>query len=610
MALCRAAAPGCTNKVRRMTNTNGKVMAMSLRASAWELVGTVALIGAFAFLVASTSFFYADDFLYGSLFGESGFDRALLLRSYFGHLVPGFVVLDWNFYKFAGMSWPIASLIVSASLAGLALALTRLLDATVGLRRINLIGGAGAALSLALLPLVLWWGAAITNLIPLALGISFLGCVTRWIRTGRRRYLLSAVLMYALALSFYEKSLLFSAYAVFWTVLVVDSGVPFAERLRRLVRRWPLWAAVFCLSAIVLGLYLLGAYREESGATATPWELLEFVIRGVGLGLIPSLFGLDLQSPTWGEWVGPLAVTTFAAVLSFVWWSTRRTKTVLGAWIFGALAVILGQVPVAIGRASISGADGGRLLRYQIEGVVFVIVVAVMVAVAVSESRPTRARDISMRARVGGGMIVVVIVAMWSISMAQTIRSNPGAAAKGWMASLDFSWPDESPVRLIDSPMPDSFLYSWQYPFNMASVAVPLLKDDVVITTDPAGAWMVSGTRGIVPFEFLEETSAATITCAPPGGEATAPLPSAVIGPGYLKIAYESEASGALLVSTGAGEEWVDPAGIDQVFSAHEGQGELVAFVREGTRVELVRVVALDSGICLTEIAYGQLANS
>ena len=52
-----------------MASTNRSVLALSLRKSRWELAGAVSFVCIIALTIASTSFFYADDFLYASLFG-------------------------------------------------------------------------------------------------------------------------------------------------------------------------------------------------------------------------------------------------------------------------------------------------------------------------------------------------------------------------------------------------------------------------------------------------------------------------------------------------------------------------------------------------------------
>ena len=76
-----------------------------------------ALLGAQALLlvwIASRSYFFSDDLLYGNLLGSEPLNLHLLIRSWFGHLVPGFIAADWTFIRFVGLDWGVAAVIMVA----------------------------------------------------------------------------------------------------------------------------------------------------------------------------------------------------------------------------------------------------------------------------------------------------------------------------------------------------------------------------------------------------------------------------------------------------------------------------------------------------------------
>lgn len=580
------------------------------RSTRWGTAAAAAVVGIIGFFVARGSYFYADDFLFGNLFGGQELTAELLQRSIFGHLMPGFVLFDVVFYGLVGLSWAWAMVVMLLILAATTVGVVALLDATVGRRRINLLAGVLAAMSLGIVTTVTWWGAALTNMLPLAAGVAFLASATRWDTYRSKRYLFGAGFAYVVALAFNEKSLLFSVYAVLWSVFVLDIGRTFSERWRRCLRRWQLWLVVASSSLVVVAIYLSGSYRAESGVPAGLATSTLFVVRGVTLGLIPSLFGLDLQQPIWAQYSTFLAVATNALLLGVIVWTVRRCRRTIGVWAFALAATLVCQVPLAIGRAALLGADGGRSLRYQVDGSVF-LVLAITIATVwalISPSRdqpqPVQSRFRSWLAQASVAVLFLgSFVAAWSASAAHSVATSPGTAGREWVGQLRTTWPGEAgPVVMIEGPMPDTFLFAWQYPYNLASFAMPQLVDNVEFTTDLAGAWAVDPAGGVGPVQF---TAASRYEFGCTTDELYLAVDPSIDGPLHIVIGYRADAVGEVLVQAGPTGALGEPSGLGTPYEAQAGGGDLVAYWSGAAVLEQIHVASSVPGFCVDSISLG-----
>ena len=579
------------------------------RRTPYELLGVAAVVALAGLLVARTSFFFADDFLFGSFFVKNELTSDLLLRSYFGHLVPATALFQSVFYNSVGLNWAAATAVMIVTLVGGAVAVTRLLDAVVGRRRICALAGAAFALSIGVLTLVGWWGAILGNFVPLVVCISFLGSLTRWDVGRRARHLVSAVLMYSFAVLFYEKSLLFSVYALLWTILVLDIDSPVRERVRRAIRRWPLWLPIGVVSAVVCYVYLSGDYRAEAGATPGKRLMLSFILRGIFGGLVPSVFGLDLQQPVWAGAVVPLAVMANVAGLAFVAWTIARAPRTAGVWAFVALVIFLGEIPLAVGRAGLVGVDGGRLLRYQIEGTLFVIIGATAALMQVHRARSTAKHGVDrafpLRSVVAVSVVGLLGATAWWMSTTAYVRANPGTAARHWVDGFDAEWPRDRTVTMVDGPLPANIIFDWSYPYNLASFALPQLVDNVEFTTDPRGAWAMGPDGRVGPFAFQATGEWSVDRCVADGQPVLVSLDDPGVGQRQLLIDYRADGGGNVVIAVGVGEALGDTTGLSPVFAAHSGTGALVMGVRPGTAIDTVSVASDAPGFCLTSVTVG-----
>lgn len=587
------------------------------RPGRWGVPAAGALVVVVGWLLTRTSFFYADDFLYASLFSEP-WSAAQLSRSYFGHLGPAFALLSTVFYHWFGLDWSAATVVMLGCLLGLSVATRRLVDATLGRRTLlGILAGVSVALTPAIVTQVLWWGAAITQVIPLAAGLSAMGCLVRWIRTGRPTHLVGLALMFGLALAFFEKAVVFSAYAFLWALLAVDAGVPWRERVANAAGRWPAWAILAILSAIDLAVYFAGPYRADSGPSAPVGALASFVVRGVTLGAIPSLFGVDLQGASAPVVAGVATLTLLAMAHAAVRLirSAPSTRNVLG---FAVLATAVGQVPLAIGRAAITGGDGGRLLRYQMEPVAIVLV---SFAVALGQACLQCDGDLARAVSAGHGaspvrgvprwlrlarLVAPLLVLLWSGTMVAAVRANPGALSRTWATNVREQWPSDPPP-MVDGPVDHGFVYDWMHPYNLRSRVLATMGLAATFTVNPQGTWAIDSQGQLGPAAFAASTSSEATACARPGAPAVVNIEHPAGESTLVELQYAADTKASFGVSTGTPAQDVNLQGLAARTEVPAGRGAVVFQWLGRNDLKQLVVHSLSGQVCINQISVGDL---
>jgi hypothetical protein len=525
------------------------------------VAGLLAVQGLLTAWVASHSFFFADDLLYGSILTTEPLSLELLTRSWFGHLVPGFIALDWAFLHTFGLSWTAATaVIVAVQLAG-TLAVIRLLGAIRGRSWTNLGVAAVVGLSLSVTTQSLWWGAVVTNLIPLAASVATLGCFVRWVRRGRVHHLLAMAVMFGTAVAFYEKSVLTAAYVGLLSLLVLDAGLPWRERWANTLRRWPAWLVLALVAGADLGVYLTGEYMVEAGPAPGLRQLGGFLLLSFPEGLVPSLFGFQPGALPAG--LGPLVLLVAnAVVLAVVVLSSLRSRAALQAWLFFGLAYLLNQGVLGRGRVSMLGVHMGTVLRYQLENVVlFGIALSVALPVLVDAAR--RTAPAGRRWRWAGATVVVALVAgvalPWTHSLRAEMTYSAGAAARSYVDTLRTSYAvqqerDPGLGFLRGDIVPNWVLYGAMAPFNRFDRVLPQVIPDVPFVADATRVLTVSEDGTVRPAEFSSIADAPVDgVCLAGAGEQTThtvrlmqPLPE---GLWSVRLAYRADSAGTATVT-------------------------------------------------------------
>jgi len=471
-----------------------------------ELVVATVAVAVITLVLASGSFFDRDDLFFAEYFQINPPTPEMLVRSWFGHLMPGYIASVIVFLKLFGLSWPVALVLTALIHTGAFVALVRCLDEVVGAVRLNLLIGVAFSLSLGPIMVRLWWAATLNNMLALALGLAVLGCATRWVVRRRTRHLVAALLLYALALTMSEKNLLFSVHIAAWCVLVVWRGRPVRSRLADVLRAWPLWAGLGILSVIDVVAFLAGPYIDESGSSPSLLASADFIVHNVFGALVPSLFGVDMVDQT-TSLLDPRVVVTCLLVAAVIVWTIVRVRSTAGVWIFALVAATV-NAAVLSRRADLVGVAAGRQLRYLLESsalvwlAIGVVVVAVLTASRAAPAapgarrlrRPDARRRRRLRAVIGASAVVVVGLCAWSwaAGVTRAITSSGGHAAREWVGELSETLPRSAPAPLIDSPLPTQFAIPQLHPYDMVAPLLPSLGwTDVRTTNVLDGAWVV-----------------------------------------------------------------------------------------------------------------------
>ena len=279
---------------------------MSVRPSAGALHPVAAAAAALIALhlmvravLAFGGYFYWDDLI---LVGRSG-TQPLLSASYLfndhdGHVMPAAFLLGGVITRLAPLvwTWPAVSLVVLQLIASLAL--LRALWVILGWRPVLLVPLSFALFTPLALPAFAWWAAAL-NYLPMVAALAWV-CADAilLVRTGNKRYALTAVLAYGAGLLFFEKSAVipFAAFTVAALLCHVDGDRAAVRTVWR--RGRPLWLAALALTAAWVALYLVVVDQQRwSWDLSMTWDLLS---RSVTHGIVPGL----VVGMVGGWWVG------------------------------------------------------------------------------------------------------------------------------------------------------------------------------------------------------------------------------------------------------------------------------------------------------------------
>ncbi len=565
------------------------------RARGWAV--QLALVAAVTTLVCSQSWFYADDWVMASLLPRLE-TRELLLRSYFGHLMPGFAVAQRAFWTTAGSSWATATLITVLILVAASVASRRLVEATVDRAGPwGFVAGLTVPLSLSFLLCAPWWSATMQPLVPAVAGIAVVGACTRYYRTGRRRHLVALALVDALAMSFFEKSAIYSAFAGLWCVLVVRSGGPRAV-LTQVLRRWPAWLVLAAVDLPFLLVYLAGDYGDGFLPT-TPGLTSRFVARSIGLGVVPAVFGIDLLRVP-GPVVVPLAVLAAALLLGIWVVLIRRHRGNLAVLVFWLLCLVIAELPLAIGRSGLSGPDAGRLLRYQLDAGALALLT---LTVAAARARVEETRHRAGRAALAG--VIGLLVCATSVSAWATIGDYPAGEARAWHDAFVSTWPRDGQVRVVDGPLNAPLAPSWMFPFSSRRTVLDQVVTNVEWVDTLEGSLAIGDDGRVGPAVFTTSASFGRGSCVPTRSGDTVPVTSVPPGDYDIRVTFVTTAPTQVRLLVGDPE--LQPSTRPYVRTV--GAGRAIELTWWSTQVpfSVVGVDVASGSVCLEKVELGRI---
>lgn len=444
--------------------------------------------------VVFTGEFYWDDLI---LAGRAGsyplFSDAFLRYDHDGHFMPAAFLVAGIATAIAPLEWwPAAiSLVLGQLLASLAV--VRVLWLLLGPRRALW----GPLLFYLLTPLTLpafaWWAAGL-NALPLQAALAWVaGDALQYGRTGRRRHLVSAVVVTAVALAFFEKSVVVP-FVAFATVALVSH----VDGIRRPIRHaWrqarPLWIS----SAAVLLVWAAGyAAVVTSRFGVPPWSMVAGLTHhGLSYGFVPSLLGGPWlwerwnPSPPWADPPLVLVVVSWLVLVLAAVWTLRRRERTGPVWIAMSAYVLASLVAMISTRF---GPDTtyelARTLRYFADSAVVVAIAAAVVLRAPERGAPLRARHVRAAAALTCAAIFTA-GSLWStLTFARSWSDNPTgdylAAAKTALTAR----PDDA---VLDHPVSVWVLLPVTYPHNLVGSVFSALPGRSEIGDHTTDLWVL-----------------------------------------------------------------------------------------------------------------------
>ncbi|MFD4444760.1 hypothetical protein ACFWPK_33775 [Nocardia sp. NPDC058519] len=460
--------------------------------------------------VAGAGFFYWDDFLLiGRVSSQPVLSTELLFTSHDGHVMPLAFVLTWLVTEVAPLNWTAAVLALMALQLLASLAVLRLIVVLVGVRA-RMLGPLAFYLFVPLtVPAFAWWSAAV-NALPLQIALAWVSAdAVRLVRTGRRGYAVSGAVVFAVALLFFEKSVVVLPVAFAVAVLAAHvSGGSVRAAARRGAALWTAAGAVLLAWAACFLLVI-----ERPRGLSAPEHPGSLWSRALSDGLVPALFGGPWRWERWQPatpWADPpsvLVALSWLVLILFVAWTMRTRRRVVAVWACAAGYAVLTIAPVVLLRDGPSTA--GLLLqsmRYFADFAVIATVALALIALAPGRHGPspvigsneqqvlagaplTHARTVGGSARIEAGRDsrvrqpagIAAIVLFLASSVYSTItftRSWEPSPARTYVTGVRAALPGVADAPLLPQEVPWNVLNPLAFPENMtdrvfAPIATP-----------------------------------------------------------------------------------------------------------------------------------------
>ena len=436
-------------------------------------------------VLAFRGYFYWDDLI---LTGRAGTQNLLspdyLFDDHDGHVMPAAFLVAGGITRLAPLNWigPAVSLVVLQALASLAL--LRALHVIVGWRPALLVPLTFGLFTPLAVPGFAWWAAALNSLPMLAALAWFCADAVELVRTGNRRYAVTALLVYVGALLFFEKSAVipFVAFAIAALYShVTGEGSPLRTVWRRGIR---LWVPAVAVTAAWIVVYLVVVNQKRwSLDVAMTWDLLS---RSVTHGIIPGLVGGPWDWQRWAP-ASPWATPPVAAMA--LGWSALAVVAVLSVlrkqriglvWLAAGAYAVACQIPIYLMRSSrFTALELAQTLRYLPD-----LVVVLTLLAGVGLCAPNRARSRWLNAStartavIGSFTVLFVASSLYSTATFLAIwRDNPAQPylqnARAGLAAAH----RESNAPMLDQEVDPLVLQRVAWPQNLASHMFALLRD-------------------------------------------------------------------------------------------------------------------------------------
>ncbi len=464
-------------------------------------------------VVAAAGELYWDDLI---LIGRAGtyplWSADLLLHDHDGHLMPGAFVVAALADALAPLQWWPAAVSLVLGQAVASLAMLRVLWLLLGPRR-TLWGPLVFYLFTPLtLPAFAWWAAGL-NTLPMQAALAWVaGDALLVARTGRRRHVVSATVVTALALLFFEKSILVP-FVAFATVALAYRVDGLARPVRLAARRgrslWIVSAALLagwaaCYLGLVESRFGVPDFAMVSGLTH----------HGLSYGLVPTLLGGPWLWERWNPsppWATPpiaLIVVSWVAVAAALVWSVRRRRRTGWVWAATAAYVIASLVAMISTRFGAETTyELAQTLRYFADSAVIGAIAAALILRAPPRSAPAGSSPLIAAACA----VAFTASSLWStVTFTRSWVDNPTG---DYLASARAALTAHPDVPILDHPVSVWVLLPVTHPHNLIGSVFSALPGRSEITDSAATLAVLDDSGALVDAALF------AVRRVPPGPE-------------------------------------------------------------------------------------------
>ncbi len=423
----------------------------TIRRVAWRWSSAVAVV-AVALLTYGAqvrgSYFYADDFLYLQLARRGNLGWSWLSVSNYGHFAPLTRLAYLAVQRAVGMNYPVAALAAGALAATISAAFLSLGRITIGARLATVVVALLAALSILMLRVVMWWGAAIHVLGAAAAYLWAVVFFAKFVSTHRRRHQILSIIAFAVGLLIQERPLILVGYLILIRYLLRWGIAPATRVVAQIRRDWTLWAPYF----VVVGIYL--AYRltyfVSDPQPGSLHDSLLFLVSGVQRSFLPAIAGL--RTGPFSDWVPAASIIGAAALLIILIHLVAHRR---GAWrviAFVAITYLVNMGLLAVGRlAAADPIAQSRDLQYFYDAYL-ALLLGLVIGYGSLPVRASADRRVARAATIGITVVVAVAASSTGLSWVRMIEANPQTASREYfregIAALAREGPSYDLMRL------------------------------------------------------------------------------------------------------------------------------------------------------------------
>jgi len=566
-------------------------------------------------VLAFGGYFYWDDLI---LVGRAGTQPLLsweyLFTDHDGHVMPAAFLLGGMITRLAPLvwTWPALSLVILQLIASLAL--LRALRVILGWRPVLLVPLCFALFTPLAVPAFAWWAAAL-NYLPMLAALSW-ACADAilLVRTGRRRYAVTALGAFAGGLLFFEKAAVIPFVAFTVAALLRHVGGDRAAFQTVWRRGRPLWIASLAVTAAWIALYLVVVDQQRwSWNPSMTWDLLR---RSVTHGIVPGLVGGPWEWQRWAP-ASPWAVPP-ASVMALGWLalgaavlvSMARKQRIGAVWVAAAGYAVACQVPIYLMRSSaFTALELAQTLRYLPD---LVVVLALLAAVGFCAPNRADSRWLDASARRSAVLAVLAVgfVASSLFSTAAFLTSWRDNPTKAYLVNAVRGLAEAkraSTAPLLDQDVDPLILQPVVGPESLASHMFALIRDRPAFGSHTDRLRMLDSSGRVVDAKV---TWTRTIDAGPepqcgyfvePDAAVRMPLDGPLLPAEWTaELNYLANTSGSMVLSLPMGPETtvaVKP-GLNRVYVRLSGAGDAIT----------ARVSTAALAVCVASGPIGHLA--